>query len=579
MKSAETVDESKPGVTVLDCTLRDGGYYCNWDFDDRMVARYLSAIAQAGIGYVEVGFRSRTNSGFAGKYKFSSDAMITRLCGHLNLGVAVMIDAKDFLQQTAVDHQGLRALFRRRVDSPVELVRVATTAQGLPQVAEICSVLKDLGYDVAINLMQANLFTEAQLEQVVTTSVPSTVDVLYLADSFGGLTPEHTHRLIRTLKTHFPKKAGFHSHDNLGLALANSLAAISAGADLVDASLLGMGRGAGNLRTEQLLLYLRFKNGAHHLDPSPLFDVVSTDFAALQARYQWGVSLPYMLSAVYDVHPSYAQQLLQVGYYTPLEVARILEVLRDRGNSTSFNTEQLSDALRERFTTVHDQVAVSALPNFRSVLPSFEGKGSRPVLLLGAGPSVHQRAEDINEFIRAQQPVVIECNLQHAIITAPDHLSLFTNVRRLEEHVEVLATKRQRVVLGMPSVSRQIGDRLEGMEVYHYAYQIHDRRFEVETASCVIPHDVVAQFAFALALRLGAPCLYLCGFDGYRDHPSRDGLASQLPDKVARELEREMEEFIRMFKQHEQVRAKAIRVVSLTPTSYDVDAASLYAYF
>jgi len=568
--------EAMMGVEILDCTLRDGGYYCNWDFEDSTVKRYLDGVTSAGIHIVEAGFRSGVKPGFAGKYKFCRDPLLEKLFSDRRVRVAVMIDGKDYIQTTGdIDRESLLELFRPKPESLVEMVRITATKVTLPAVLRIGEVLKDLGYEVSVNVMQASMLSEKDLEEAAKALDRSRTDIMYIADSFGGLTPEETWKIFAVVKENFSRRVGFHAHDNLGLALSNSLAAVERGAQIVDCSLLGMGRGAGNLRTEQLLLYLRAKCGRGDVNPAPLFEVASTDFAGLQERYQWGTSLPYMLSAVYNVHPTYAQQILQVRRYSPLEVVRVLEALHASGESASFSSRKLSEALRERFSNVQDRVSVRTLPSYTPDLSAIEGEKGRSVLLLGSGPSVRERKLDIAEFIRIHQPVVIECNVQREIDGGQEHFSLFTNYGRLNEHVHYLREHRRRVVLGVSEVSSNVARLLDRVQVYHYPYRVDAGQFHVGKDACVVPNDVVAMFAFAFALRVGAQSIFLCGFDGYLIQP-KEGNVVQLAEKMA--MEREMEEFFRLFLSREEIKREGVRVVSLTPTAYDIEQGSLYAY-
>tara|TARA_B100000315_G_C14588519_1_gene594452 strand:+ start:3132 stop:4829 length:1698 start_codon:yes stop_codon:yes gene_type:complete len=562
-------------IEVLDCTLRDGGYYCNWDFDDALVKRYLDGIIQGGVHYIELGFRTRNQQGFAGKYKFCSEHTLSRMIGDQSVKVAVMIDGKDFISPAGeVAREDVLQLFSKKSQSRVDLVRITTTQTTLPAVLQLGALLNDLGYSVSANIMQASILSDENLEAMAMEFARSSFDVMYLADSFGGLVPERTRTLFEIISQGFPRHVGFHGHDNLGLAMANSLAAVDGGAKMVDCSLLGMGRGAGNLRTEQFLLYLQAKVGNQDVDPSPLFDVVATDFASLQQRYQWGTNLPYMLAAVHSVHPMYPQQLLQTYRYSSMEVVQVLETIRASGKGGSFSTTGLSNALHERFSKVRDHVSIERLERYRFGLPVSKVAKGHKVLLLGSGASVRQRVDDINEFIHVHQPLVVECNVQTGIEKGPEHFSLFTNHKRLEMHIDSLVENRSCAVLGMSEVSEKLVGFLQKIDIYHYPYRVGAGNFVVERDGCVIPHDVVAMFAFALALRLEATSIFLCGFDGYA---MEDGHSSMLPSNNRIAMEREMEWFFHLLKQHEAVQ-NGVRVVSLTPTIYGIEQDSLYAY-
>src|SRR3989338_3608509 len=135
--------EAMMGVEILDCTLRDGGYYCNWDFEDSTVKRYLDWVTSAGIHIVEAGFRSGVKPGFAGKYKFCRDPLLEKLFSDRRVRVAVMIDGKDYIQTTGdIDRESLLELFRPKPESLVEMVRITATKVTLPRSEEHTSELQ-----------------------------------------------------------------------------------------------------------------------------------------------------------------------------------------------------------------------------------------------------------------------------------------------------------------------------------------------------------------------------------------------------------------------------------------------------
>ena len=561
-------------VTVLDCTLRDGGYYTDWDFEDGTVARYLDAVAAAGVDIVEIGFRSNSTEGYAGKYLFCRDALVEKLFADRPLRAAVMIDGKDFiLPNGSVDHAGVRALFAPALESHVDLVRMTASRSSLDGVLEVAATVKSLGYEISINLMRGSLLSPAEVAGAARLMNPDFVDVFYLADSFGGLSPDATRALVQAMKENFVGRVGFHPHDNMGLALANTLAAISEGADYVDGSILGMGRGAGNLRTEQLLLFLGLCEGDERFKPSALFNIVEHDFAELLDRHRWGVHLPYMLSGVYNVHPTYAQRLLGVSVrYSPMEVIQVLEAVHDTGQAAAFSPELLSVALRDRSMS-GAVVPVTELSGYRPGIPVVEE--SREFLVLASGPSVRERSDDINRFIGEHDPVVIECNYQGAISTGHHHYPVFLNHRRLHKFSHDLTEVRHRVVLGMSGVEADLMGELEGLESWHYPYRVADGVFSVTDEECVIPFDAVGMYAIGIAMCMGASRIFLCGFDGYL-HDFNGGRGSLLKEEIT--AHREMEAFSSLLREHPDVTGGRVHVASLTPTTYDLPRDSLYRY-
>jgi 4-hydroxy 2-oxovalerate aldolase len=190
--------------------------------------------------------------------------------------------------------------------------------------------LKDRGFAVALNIMGASS-TDPGLLARIAPAYRAPLDALVLADSCGSLTPDDTGELVRRVRARQPQVLGIHLHDNLGLALPNALAAIERGVEIVDSTVAGMGRGAGNLRTEQLLLTLCMKYGRQDLDPTPLLHVLSKHMMPLHRVYGWGSDFAYMLSGLAGIHPTYCQELKSSTRYRLDEVAQILEDLpRDK---------------------------------------------------------------------------------------------------------------------------------------------------------------------------------------------------------------------------------------------------------
>jgi 4-hydroxy 2-oxovalerate aldolase len=327
-------------IEILDCTLRDGGYNNLWDFSDALVRRYLAALDRTGVTWVEMGYRSPASSGPAGAYRYCTDQMLWTLAKGSSLRFAVMIDGKAICQP---ESGGVHALFGPRRESPVDLVRIAATIPLLPNLLSVCASLKQLGYRVAVNLMQASEKSPAELREAAAFMDASDADMLYLADSFGSMTPASVRPRMEAIAGSFSRKIGFHAHDNLGLALANTLAAVDAGATIIDSSVAGMGRGAGNTRTEQLLAALA-QDGDDTLTAEPLIPLVDEDFRTLQKRYGWGPTMPYLITGSHGIHPTYAQELSSKGLEDSSAIA-ILAALQDWPGKVSFDAKLLERAV------------------------------------------------------------------------------------------------------------------------------------------------------------------------------------------------------------------------------------------
>ena len=295
-------------VDVLDCTLRDGGHHNDWYFCPSLVDRYLAAAESAGVRYVEMGYRTpEARAPGSGPFRFCSEALLKESCEEIQVSIALMIETKMLSAQTAADARvSVARILGARSNSVAQLVRIASAVGEISGAARISDVVRSLGYDVTVNLMRSSTLTSAEIAKAAGILRGSGAMTLYIADSFGGLLPDGTRERVRAAHDAFGGRIGFHAHDNMGLALANSIAAMDAGATMIDASVCGMGRGGGNLKTEQLLLFLE-KSGCTDLSARPLFDVITEDFENLRAQYTWGPTVPYMMAGFDDIHPDEAE--------------------------------------------------------------------------------------------------------------------------------------------------------------------------------------------------------------------------------------------------------------------------------
>lgn len=239
-------------ITLLDCTLRDGGYYNNWCYSNELVNDYLLAMSAIGVCFVELGFRSLDFDDFKGPLAFTSEAYLNTLTIPEGLNVGVMVNCSDLVDQdTAIDK-----LFLHSTNSKISFVRIASQIEDVDHAVVISKKLKGLGYLVAINIMQIADKSYDEIRSVVNKIPEASVDVLYFADSMGSLQPNDISKIVDEVRLGWSGPIGIHAHDSMGLALSNSVQALNAGVTWVDSTVSGMGRGPGNVHTELLLIKL-----------------------------------------------------------------------------------------------------------------------------------------------------------------------------------------------------------------------------------------------------------------------------------------------------------------------------------
>jgi 4-hydroxy 2-oxovalerate aldolase len=291
-------------MRIIDCTFRDGGHLNKWNFPDELVKdTYLAAVA-AGVDFFEVGYRNIIAEGY-GKYSYCDDNFIAKLLGTATTGACkllVMVDTSKYRSEH----------FAPAVDSPFWGVRVAAYPHELEQAFVQIEELLAKGYHVFLNPMVTSALTEYHIESIgrfvrTLRDKGKALEAVYIADSFGSLHPQSTVDLIEKVRTKVKAPLGFHAHNNLQMALTNTLAAMAAGVKYVDATLHGMGRGAGNVPIEILLGVSRLfdldVDGAYDLSRY-LFLVDGVNDLGLS----WGASPLNVLGGLYGVHSNYMEE-------------------------------------------------------------------------------------------------------------------------------------------------------------------------------------------------------------------------------------------------------------------------------
>lgn len=287
----------RPEIKVLDCTIRDGGLINNHMFDDDFIKAVYKASSMAGVDYVELGYRLSKKQYDPGKYgrsKFCDDDFLKEMTSHVKDGakIATMVDIG------RVDLEDVP----HKKDGVVDLMRVACYVKDVDKAISYVKHFTEKGYETTINIMAISTALQPDLEEALAQIAESPVKAVYVVDSYGALFSEQIHFLVNLYKKYLhPKKieVGIHTHNNQQLAFANTIEAIRMGANWLDASIYGIGRGPGNCTLELLLGFL--KNPKFKLDP--VLEVIEKEFLPLREKIEWGYIIPYMLTGILNQHP------------------------------------------------------------------------------------------------------------------------------------------------------------------------------------------------------------------------------------------------------------------------------------
>jgi len=289
-------------IKVLDCTIRDGGLINNHDFDLRFVREVYKAISQAGVDYMEVGYKNSKEL-FSpkeyGLWKFCDDDEIKRITEGIksHTKISVMVD----VGRVNVDD------VKPASESPVDMIRVAAYVKDIDKAIYMVNHFQEKGYETTINIMAISRDQGTELNEALhQIEEESKIKTLYIVDSFGALYQEPVERLIKLAKTILKtKEVGFHGHNNQQLAFSNTIEAIIHNANYLDGTVYGIGRAAGNCPLELLIGFL--KNPKYNL--RPILELISRELIPLRKKIEWGYIIPYAISGMMNEHPRAAMTL------------------------------------------------------------------------------------------------------------------------------------------------------------------------------------------------------------------------------------------------------------------------------
>ena len=292
----------RPDIKVLDATLRDGGLCNNFRFSDAFAKALYEMNVAAGVDYMEMGYKASKalfDADKFGKYKFCDEEDLRAVVGENKTGMklAVMADVgrTDFTKDIG-----------EKKDSVIDMVRVASYINEIPRAVEMIEYCNKRGYETCANVMAVSKARDEEIDAALQMLGESPVDVIYLVDSYGSLYPEQVAGLtLRYLDfaAKYGKTIGVHAHNNQQLAFGNTIEAASWGASYLDATVNGIGRGAGNCSSELLLGFL--KNPKFHIEPVLRF--IREYMLPLRGQgVVWGYDVPYLLTGRLNMHPSSA---------------------------------------------------------------------------------------------------------------------------------------------------------------------------------------------------------------------------------------------------------------------------------
>ena len=384
-------------IQILDCTLRDGGYLVNKTFYENAIHNIVIGLTQAGIDYVELGFLQDEfnesqnicfrNSIHARKYipKDRKNTLYTAFADYSRYSVNNLdeYDGKSF--------EGIRACFFK---------------EERKDVLEFCREIKRKGYKLFIQPVGILRYSMTELLDLIADINEIKSYCFGIVDTFGSMYLEDLRLKLALIHSELSPdiKLGFHSHNNKELSNALSMEFVSimkGERDIcVDTSLYGMGRGAGNARTEVIVDYLN-KRMEKRYNLSTILDVIDNSIINITAKIKWGYDLQMYLCGVYSAHVNNVKYLIEKAGLRSKDIAWILSRLTDDERSSYYYSR-----LEELFLECMHQIA-DRDDNTEKLREIVKGKS---ILVIAPGNTINSHVSTIVSYISNEKPLVISIN-------------------------------------------------------------------------------------------------------------------------------------------------------------------------
>jgi hypothetical protein len=422
-------------IKILDCTLRDGGYINNWKFSKVVGKSILTSLEDSHLDIVECGYLSDKST--------SLESTLFNDVNHLksyfdldketNRKIVVMINYGDFDVDNLPPNE----------NNIIFGIRLAFHQKDADKALEYGKKVISKGYKLFIQPMVTALYSDYEFIELIEKVNKFNPYAFYIVDSFGSIDKQELLRylLIADDKLNQNTVLGFHGHNNMQFVLTNAIITIESVLKreiIIDSSIYGMGRGAGNLSTEIIIDYLNKYFGTHY-KIEPLLEVIDNFIVENYKSNPWGYSSAQYLSARYNCHPDYASFLVD----------------KKKLNTRSINSILSSIAMEKRLSFDYECAEKSYLDYLnREAIGSFKSISflNRDILVISSGLSAREEKQKVEDYIHKNNPVIISIN-HNSDLFESDYI-FFSNQKRYDQHGKSLNIEKCIITSNVNTIDR-----------------------------------------------------------------------------------------------------------------------------
>lgn len=381
--------------TLLDCTLRDGGYYTNWNFSDEIINKYIATVSKLPIEIIELGYISDKKDS-NGPFYHLPVKFLEEVKKKLpkKQKIAVMVNAKEISSG-----KKLINLLEKYKDI-IDVVRFAIDPKKinlfLNKLRPAKKKFKNISFK--INLMYlSKWYKDKNFVKDIIKKLEGNCDTVALVDSYGALNPIEVYNFFKYLPKSKKIKLGCHFHNNCGLALANTLSALESGCSVADTTMRGMGRGAGNAETELLLAI--FKSNKINISNYE-FDSLLNDLKKMKDNLNWGSSFSYAYAASMGYSQAKMMDLLQK---KRLDTGIALQAISSKIEKN--NDVKIKNLSKLKIFKKNIPILIGGAPSFKSFGKLFLNNLNKNIPLILSGSNALFNFLSLN--LKVKNPIIL----------------------------------------------------------------------------------------------------------------------------------------------------------------------------
>ncbi len=479
-------------IKLLDCTLRDGGYVNDWHFGHNNLVSVFERLVSAGVDIIEVGFLDQRRPFDMNRSIMPDTASVEKIYGKLDKKQTMIVGMIDY-GTCGIEH------IQPCEDSYLDGIRVIFKKQIRWQAMKFCQQLKDLGYKVFVQLVSITSYEDDELMDLIRMANELEPYAVSMVDTYGLMHQENLMHYYKLLNQYLKSTIGlgYHSHNNFQMAYANCIEMLSHETErtlMIDGTIYGMGKSAGNAPIELLAMHLNDRYEKNY-DISQMLEAMDANIMPIYRMTPWGYNMFFFIAASNDCHPNYVSYLMEK---RTLSVKSINEILgKLTGEKKLLYDQQL---IEELYLDYQNHVIVNDEKDITELTEVFQG---RNVLLLGPGLSAQKQLKNIQAYIREAQPIVISVNFISNEVNS-DYVFL-SNSKRYVQLATALSQNTRIKVIATSNVTKTDGS---------FAYTLqYSSLLDMEADGVCKDNSFV--MLLKVMQKIGVTKVTLAGFDGY----------------------------------------------------------------